>query len=149
MADPRDLYERTILDHARSPRNLRAIDPCDRCVEGANPLCGDEVTVYLSLTGDTVEDAAFEGRGCAVSTAAASILIEALGGLAVAEAEARVQAFLALLEGASFGEEQLGELAVFSRLADFPGRVRCASLAARALLAALRDEPGPVTTESS
>ncbi|HLU48779.1 MAG TPA: SUF system NifU family Fe-S cluster assembly protein [Planctomycetota bacterium] len=149
MADPRTLYERTVLDHARAPRNLRAISPCDRHAEGRNPLCGDELKTYLAVADGTISDAAFEARGCAVSIAAASVLSEAIRGKSEAEAQAIVRAFASRLRGdvATSSETTSPELDAFAALKDFPSRVRCATLSAETFLAALEKRSELVTTE--
>ncbi|HJS46503.1 MAG TPA: SUF system NifU family Fe-S cluster assembly protein [Gemmatimonadales bacterium] len=145
-----ELYQELILDHNRSPRNFRAMPGADRKVEGYNPLCGDRLTIWLKLDGGTVADLSFEGQGCAVSRAAASLMTAAVKGRSRAEAEELADRFTAMVTGrlpADAAERQpLGKLAVFEGVAKFPLRVKCATLAWHALRAGLRGE-GAVTTE--
>ena len=150
MADLRDLYQEMILDHSKSPRNFHSLPGADRRVEGFNPLCGDRVTVYLSLENGTVKDAAFEGSGCAIATASASMMTEKVKGKTVQEALALFSRFHELVTGAKSGEgngAELGKLVVFSGVRDFPIRVKCATLAWHALKAALAGEGERVSTE--
>lgn len=145
-----DLYQEVILDHNRSPRNFRAMPDADHRVEGYNPLCGDKVTLFLKLDGGRVADLSFEGQGCAVSRAAASLMTGAVKGRTAAEAEALADRFTALVTGrlptGAAEREPLGKLAVFEGVAKFPLRVKCATLSWHALRAGLRGE-GAVTTE--
>jgi len=139
MSDLRDLYQQVILDHYRAPRNFGALEPVSACAEGYNPLCGDKVKVYLRTAGDRIERASFEGVGCAISTASASLMTEAVRGLERSEAEALLRSFLALMtgEGNGGGGVPLGKLEVLSGVRDFPVRIKCATLAWHALRAAL------------
>jgi nitrogen fixation protein NifU and related proteins len=148
--DLRELYQEVILDHGRRPRNLREIPAASRTAEGYNPLCGDRATVYVQLEGDVVKDASFVGRGCSISTASASMMTEAVKGKTLAEAEALFESFHALVTGEAVpdGGPDLGKLAVFSGVSEFPARVKCASLAWHTLRSALNGEATPVTTES-
>jgi nitrogen fixation protein NifU and related proteins len=147
--DLRELYQETILDHSRKPRNQRAI-PGARDAEGYNPLCGDQARVYVALEGDRIADVAFTGKGCSISTASASMMTESLKGKSRAEAEQMFDRFHALLttphgEGGAAAPE-LGKLAVFSGVSEFPLRVKCATLAWHTLKAAL-ESGGTVSTE--
>jgi nitrogen fixation protein NifU and related proteins len=148
--DLRELYQEVILDHGRRPRNLREIPGAARKAEGYNPLCGDRATVYVEVDGDVVKDASFVGRGCSISTASASMMTEAVKGKTVAEAEALFETFHALVTGAAApeGAPDIGKLAVFSGVSEFPARVKCASLAWHTLRSALAGETVPVTTET-
>jgi nitrogen fixation protein NifU and related proteins len=148
--DLRELYQEVILDHGRRPRNLREIPGAGRRAEGYNPLCGDRATVYVALEGDVVKDASFVGRGCSISTASASMMTEAVKGKTLAEAEALFQRFHALVTGETAPADgpDLGKLAVFSGVSEFPARVKCASLAWHTLRAALKGDAAPVTTET-
>lgn len=139
MSDLRDLYQQVILDHYRAPRNFGALEPVSVCAEGYNPLCGDKVKIYLRTAGDRVECASFEGVGCAISTASASLMTEAVRGLERSEAEALLRSFLALMTGEGNGDDgvRLGKLEVLSGVRDFPVRIKCATLAWHALRAAL------------
>lgn len=151
MSDLRELYQEVILDHHKRPRNFRRLEGANRKIEGYNPLCGDKVTVYVKLDGDIVKDISFQGSGCAISTASASMMTESLKGKSRAEAEAIFKNFRELVTG-SIGSppapsEGLGKLAVFSGVREFPARVKCASLAWHAFNAALHGEDQPVSTE--
>ena len=138
MSDLRDLYQQVILDHYRAPRNFGALDPVSSCAEGYNPLCGDKVKVYLQAEGDRIDGVSFEGVGCAISTASASLMTQAVRGLERAEAEALLASFLALMTGeGDGGEAPLGKLEVLSGVKDYPVRIKCATLAWHALRAAL------------
>jgi nitrogen fixation NifU-like protein len=145
-----DLYQAVILDHNRSPRNFHPMEGADRKVEGYNPLCGDRLTLWLKLDDGRVADASFEGQGCAVSRAAASLMTAAVKGRTTAEAEALANRFTALVTGrlpdGAAEREPLGKLAVFEGVAKFPLRVKCATLSWHALRAGLRGE-GQVTTD--
>jgi nitrogen fixation NifU-like protein len=150
MSDLRDLYQEVILDHNKRPRNFRKIESATRTAEGFNPLCGDRVTVYIALEGGVVKDVSFEGSGCAISTASASLMTEALKGKTEREAEALFGGFHALVTGSAAGEEEaarLGKLAAFAGVAEFPVRVKCATLAWHTLRAALQGKADPVSTE--
>jgi nitrogen fixation NifU-like protein len=146
----RDLYQEVILDHGRRPRNFRALADADRHMEGYNPLCGDRLTLYLRLDGDVIRDAAFQGSGCAISTASASLLTETVVGKRLAEVDEIFGAFHALLTGAERGDGKgadLGKLQVFAGVGEFPVRVKCATLPWHTLRAALERREEPVTTE--
>src|SRR5438132_5019671 len=112
----RELYQETILEHNKRPRNFRAIADADRTLEGFNPLCGDRLTLYLKLDGDRIQDAAFQGHGCAISTSSASLMTEAVKGKTKAEAERIFDGFIHLVrkEAPIPGKEEIGKLAVFS-----------------------------------
>ena len=150
MSDLRDLYQQVILDHYRAPRNFGPLEPVSSCAEGYNPLCGDKVKVYLRTDGDRVDGLTFEGVGCAISTASASLMTEAVRGLERSEAEALLASFLALMTGDGEGEGSvpLGKLEVLSGVKDFPVRIKCATLAWHALRAALQGgDAAAVSTE--
>ena len=151
MNDLRDLYQEVILEHARKPRNHRALvgDTC-RHAAGHNPLCGDKVTVHADVQGGVVRDVAFEGSGCAISTASASVMTETVKGRTTAEAEELFRRFRDLVTGQGSGlaaAQDLGKLSVFAGVSEFPARVKCASLAWHVLHAALAYEHETVTTE--
>jgi nitrogen fixation protein NifU and related proteins len=146
----RDLYQEVILDHGRRPRNFRVLADADRRTEGYNPLCGDRLTLYVRLDGDVIREVTFQGSGCAISTASASLLTETVVGKRVDEAEAIFGAFHALLTGEERGEGKpasLGKLDVFAGVGEFPARVKCATLPWHTLHAALERREEPVTTE--
>lgn len=150
MSDLRELYQEVILDHSKRPRNFRKIEDANRHSEGYNPLCGDRVTLYLNLEDGVVQDISFQGSGCAISTASASMLTESLKGKTIAQAEALFQRFHELVTGPpdeTPDVEGLGKLAVFAGVREFPIRVKCASLPWHTLRAALAGEDKPVSTE--
>ncbi|HXG23963.1 MAG TPA: SUF system NifU family Fe-S cluster assembly protein [Chthonomonadales bacterium] len=150
MSDLRELYQEVILDHSKRPRNFRKMEEANRYSEGYNPLCGDRVTLYLNLEDGIVKDISFQGSGCAISTASASMLTECLKGKTTAEAEALFQRFHELVTGPPDeipDVEGLGKLAVFAGVREFPIRVKCATLAWHTLRAALTGEDKPVSTE--
>jgi nitrogen fixation NifU-like protein len=148
VSDLRELYQEVILDHNRKPRNFRKIADADHHAEGFNPLCGDKVTVYLKVEGDRVADVAFEGSGCAISTASASLMTESLKGKSVAEATALFRGFHDLVTGVpATSNVPLGKLAAFAGVSEFPVRVKCATLAWHTMRAALDGRAEPVSTE--
>lgn len=150
MSDLSDLYEELIKDHSKKPRNYRVMEDASRHVEGYNPLCGDRYTVYVKMDGDTIEDIAFQGEGCAISKSSASLMTQALKGKTVQEAEAVFRAFHELVTSPPDKEistEQLGKLAVFSGVRKFPVRVKCATLAWHTLHNALEGKDEGVSTE--
>lgn len=140
--DLKDLYRDVILDHNRQPRNFGRLEPADTRAEGHNPLCGDRLTVFLKLNGDRVEDIRFEGKGCAISTASASLMSEAIKGKSKADIGAlfgKVHALLTRQDAVA--DASLGKLAALSGVREYPARVKCASLCWHTLNAAL--ERGP------
>ncbi|HZT74258.1 MAG TPA: SUF system NifU family Fe-S cluster assembly protein [Terriglobales bacterium] len=150
MAELEGLYQELILDHAKRPRNFGPLPGANRRAEGFNRLCGDRLILYLRMEGDVVGDVRFEGAGCAISTASASLLTEALKGKTAAEAEVLFQRFHALVTGdfAAAGDpDELGKLAAFSGVSEFPVRVKCASLPWHTFAAALHGAAAPVSTE--
>jgi len=152
MSDLRELYQEMILDHGRAPRNLRAIEDADHTAEGFNPLCGDRVKLYLRVAGGVVVDAGFEGSGCAISTASASMLTEVVVGKRVEEVDELRRRFRGLVTGEvrdASRLEELGKLAVFSGVCAFPNRIKCASLVWHALESALHSEAGAAPAVST
>ncbi len=150
MTDLRELYQELILDHNKRPRNRRKLEEPDRQAEGYNPLCGDRVTIFLKLDNDVVSEVSFEGSGCAISTASASLMTESLTGKTVEQAKAAFERFRLLVTGercASDRDGGLGKLEVFSGVSRYPARVKCATLAWHTLCAALNDKHDPVSTE--
>ena len=148
MFDLADLYQQLILDHNRSPRNHGRLDDAGRRSEGYNPLCGDRVTVYLVLDGEVINDVTFEGTGCAISTAAASLMTEAVKGKTMSEATALFERFREMVTAEDdSGNESLGKLEAFAGVRKYPARVKCATLAWHTLKAALDAEDEIVTTE--
>ena len=149
MASLTGLYQEMILDHNRAPLNFRRMDDANRRAEGNNPLCGDRLTVWLRVEDGKILDAAFQGSGCAISKASASLMTAAVKGKSQAEAEALFERFRGLVTGTLDQDEAetLGKLAVFSGLSEFPIRVKCASLSWHALKAALEQPDAVVSTE--
>jgi nitrogen fixation NifU-like protein len=149
--DLRELYQEVILDHNRKPRNFRVVAGANRTAEGDNPLCGDHIALSLKVEDGVIRDAAFQGAGCAISRAAASMMTDSVIGKPVAEAEGLVDRVHAMLTAAPGGETaggaDLGKLAVFGGVREFPARVKCATLPWHALQAALQGAGGSVTTE--
>ncbi len=145
-----DLYQELILDHSKRPRNKRKLNEANREADGHNPLCGDHVTIYLKLDGDTVADASFEGGGCAISTASASLMTEVLRGKSLEEAKEIFKNFHDLITGEPRESQEspgLGKLEVFSGVCRYPARVKCATLAWHTMNAALERSDAPVKTE--
>lgn len=149
MATLDNLYQDLILDHNRTPRNYRLLVDANRRVEGNNPLCGDRLTIWLKMEGDVIQDAAFQGSGCAISRASASLMTMAVKGKKRGEAEALFEQFRRLVTGSPLpgDKESLGKLAAFAGVSQFPVRVKCASLSWHALRAALDQPDGVVSTE--
>jgi nitrogen fixation NifU-like protein len=144
-----DLYQELIVDHSRRPRNFRRLEDSTHKAEGFNPLCGDRVRVYLNLEGEVVRDVSFEGEGCAISKASASLMTESVKGKTKAEVERLFSRFHDLATGAVDADlAALGKLAAFSGLRGFPARVKCATLAWHTLRAAFEKKVGTVSTES-
>jgi nitrogen fixation NifU-like protein len=149
MSELSELYQEVILDHNRKPRNFRKLSDANRSAEGFNPLCGDQLTVYLKLDeGGVIRDIAFQGSGCAISKASASLMTSALKGKTKLEAQELFERFRRLVtSGEETDPARLGALAVFAGVREFPARVKCASLAWHTLHAALAGEGDRVTTE--
>ena len=151
MSDLRELYQEVLLDHYRRPRNFGPLPGANRSAEGHNPLCGDQVKVHLELEGDRVARVHFEGSGCAISTASASLMTEAVAGKTIAETEQLFHRFHDMLTGDPSQEPaedpDLGKLAVFAGVREYPVRVKCATLAWHTLRSALEGTSRGVTTE--
>jgi nitrogen fixation NifU-like protein len=149
MSDLRDLYQEVILDHYKRPRNQRVIQGA-RHADGHNPLCGDRVTIFVRVENGVIADASFQGSGCAISTASASLMTDTLKGRTAEEAGALFERFHDLVtgeDGLSGEGPDLGKLEVFAGVREFPVRVKCASLAWHTLKAALEGAERPVSTE--
>ena len=146
MSDLRDLYQDVILEHSKAPRNYRRLASANHRAEGYNPLCGDRFTVYLDLQGDSIRDISFQGSGCAISQASASMMTQSVKGKTRREAEKLFHSFHKVVTGHSSSGE-LGKLAVFSGVSEFPVRVKCATLAWHTLYAALEGKQQTVSTE--
>ncbi len=150
MPDLRELYQEIILEHSKAPRNYRELATANRKAEGYNPLCGDHFKVYLDLDGDSIRDISFQGSGCAISKASASMMTQSVKGKTTAEAEELFAQFHKLVTGllpANGNRTTLGKLAVFSGVSEFPVRVKCATLAWHALHASLEGKQATVSTE--
>jgi len=150
MAELGELYQELILEHARAPRNYRELASAHHKAEGFNPLCGDRFTVYVQIEGDTIRDIAFQGSGCAISKASASMMTQSVKGKTEREAEELFVRFHNLVTGRNSAEDDdagLGKLSVFSGVAQFPVRVKCATLAWHTLRAALQGSQTAVSTE--
>lgn len=150
MSDISELYQQVILDHNKKPRNFRRLDNPDREQEGYNPLCGDQLTIYLEMDGDVISDVGFQGSGCAISKASASMMTTAVKGKTIAEAEVLFDEFHRMVKGELDPEQEenhLGRLKILSGVREFPARVKCASLSWHTLHAALENNGETVSTE--
>lgn len=143
MSELSELYQQVILDHNKKPRNFRKLETANHSAEGFNPLCGDQLTVYLNLEGDVVKEISFEGSGCAISKAAASMMTQAVKGKTKQEAEELFTEFHGMVTGALDEDSTsngLGNLKIFSGVREFPVRVKCASLPWHTMHAALNNQ---------
>ncbi len=150
MSELSELYQEVILDHNKQPRNYRKLEDANRHAEGYNPLCGDQLTVYLKMDGDKVADIGFLGSGCAISKASSSMMTSSVKGKSQAEIEELFQKFHQMVTGKPHTPvpEGLGKLEVFSGVCEFPSRVKCASLAWHTLRSALKNSNETVSTEA-
>jgi nitrogen fixation NifU-like protein len=146
MNELRDLYQETIFDHYKRPRNFHALNDANHRAEGFNPLCGDQMTLFLRVEDGVIRDAAFEGTGCAISMASASLMTEHIKGKPVSEVEKLFGRFHDMVTDAH-AVEGMGKLEALSGVHEFPARIKCATLAWHALRAALQDKTEPVSTE--
>jgi nitrogen fixation protein NifU and related proteins len=148
MSDLRDLYQEVIFDHYKKPHNYHALAGANHVAHGHNRLCGDKLTVYLDVEGDVIKDLSFEGNGCAISTASASLMTDALKGKKLDEVEHLFQEFHHMVtHDDAEPDPELGKLEVLAGVREFPARVKCATLAWHTLQAALKDRAAPVSTE--
>ena len=150
MSELRELYQQVILDHNKTPRNYGTLDDANCDQEGFNPLCGDHLHVYVHMEGDLIENISFEGTGCAISRASASLMTAALKGKTVAEADEFFRLFHDMVTSqidAPVDREQLGKLAVFAGVREFPMRIKCATLAWHTARSAMSGDAAPITTE--
>jgi len=150
MSAIRELYQQVILDHNKSPRNYRAMQDATRAVDGYNPLCGDHYKVYVRIDNGIIRDISFEGAGCAISKASASVMSSMVKGRTVEEAESLFTEFHRLVTGTAADDddiERLGKLAAFAGVSEYPARVKCASLAWHTMHAALSSDQASVSTE--
>ncbi len=145
--DIRELYQEMILDHNRNPRNFRVIDPCSHHAEGYNPLCGDQIEVYVNIEDGIITDVAFQGDGCAISTASSSMMTEAIKGKTVEEADKLFKLFhdAVMLDGED--SDELGRLRVLTGVREYPARVKCATLAWHAMQSAVHEKDEVAKTE--
>jgi nitrogen fixation protein NifU and related proteins len=150
MAELRDLYQEVILEHSKRPRNYRTLTGANLTAEGYNPLCGDHFVIYVDVEDGRIRDISFQGSGCAISKASASMMTQAVKGKPTAEAEKLFAGFHRVVTGKnSVNVDELGKLAAFAGVSEFPVRVKCATLAWHALRAALAGERQAVSTETS
>ena len=143
MSELSELYQQVILDHNKKPRNFRKLDHANHTAEGYNPLCGDQLTIYVNLAGDAVQEIAFEGSGCAISKAAASMMTQAVKGKSKEQVEELFREFHSMVTGEldeETDENSLGNLKIFAGVRDFPVRVKCATLPWHTMHAALNNE---------
>jgi len=149
MDDLRELYQQVILDHNKNPKNFGKLEPANRTAEGYNPLCGDRIDLYLQVEDDVIKDISFRGHGCAISKASASVMTTMLKEKSTAEAEQLFKKFQKLITGDSKAAdpEEMGKLAIFAGVREFPLRIKCAGLAWHTMMAALKNENKPVSTE--
>ena len=149
MDELRELYQQVILDHNKNPKNFGKIEAANRTAEGYNPLCGDRIDLFLHVEDDVIKDISFQGNGCAISKSSASVMTTVLKGKPVAEAEQLFRKFQKLITGEAeaLDMDELGKLAIFAGVREFPLRVKCAGLAWHTMVAALKNESMPVSTE--
>jgi nitrogen fixation protein NifU and related proteins len=150
MSDLKALYQEIILDHNKNPRNFKKMEDAHCSVEGYNPLCGDHYTIYLKMEGETISDIAFQGSGCAISKASASVMSTILKGKTRADAEAWFEKFHNLVRGEGKidgGMEEYGKLAAFAGVSEFPARVKCAILPWHTMKNAIEEKKETVSTE--
>ena len=151
MSDLVDLYQEMVLDHNNRPRNFRKLEDASNTADGYNPLCGDQISIYLKVEDGVIEDVGFQGVGCAISKSSASMMTQSIKGKTVKEAEALFQDFHTMVTrepGAEYDSSSLGELEVLSGVCAFPTRIKCASLAWHTMTASLNNKQnGPATTE--
>ena len=145
--DLADLYQQVILDHSKNPRNFRVLPGANRIAKGHNPLCGDQVTVYLQLEGDVIRDISFQGSGCAISKASASMMTSALKGKTKLEADKAFAQFRDMVTTGNDTSADLGKLAAFGGVSKFPARVKCAILSWHAVQAGVEGKEDTTTTE--
>ena len=149
MFDMKDLYQEVIIDHNRSPRNFGKLEDADRTLEGYNPLCGDRLVLYVKLDNDVISKINFDGSGCAISVASASLMTEAMQGKTISEAEAIFNEFhnLITVDGADIDYDSLGKLAAIAGVRDYPTRIKCAILCWHTLHSVITGDEASVSTE--
>ena len=149
MQDLTDLYQTVILDHNRRPRNYKVLPTANRVGSGNNPLCGDEVTVYVTLEDGRIADISFQGSGCAISQASASLMTLNLKGKTVAEAEAIAGSVHKLITTGDVKDDEMSDLSALAGVHQFPARIKCATLSWHAAINAVKGDPMPATTEKT
>ena len=150
MSELEELYQEIIMEHNRKPKNFRTLDNADRSANGFNPFCGDTITLYLDMADDVITEVGFQGSGCAISRASASMMTESIKGKSSAEAEAIFEDFHQMLTrgpDGSFDPDRLGDLELLAGVSEFPTRIKCAVLSWHTLKAALKGQEGTVKTE--
>ena len=149
MSELSDLYQEILLEHNSKPRNFRKVDEPSRTAEGFNPLCGDQITLYLKLADGVIEDVGFQGTGCAISRASASMMTQSIKGKSLAEADEIFEAFHQMITDPDAGidYEALGDLETLAGVNEYPTRIKCAILAWHTMRSALADDDTPVSTE--
>jgi len=147
LDDLRDLYQEVIFDHNKNPRNFRLMDDADRQIDGFNPLCGDRITLFIKIADGKIADASFQGQGCAISTASASLMTDIVIGQTEQEAQSLFTLFHKMATGEPVEMDELGKLAVLAGVCEYPARVKCATLPWHTLDALLKGAEEPVTTE--
>jgi len=148
MFDIKDLYQEVIVDHNRSPRNFGKLEDANRTLEGYNPLCGDKLTLYIKTDGDKINEIAFDGSGCAISVASASLMTDAMKGKTLQEAESLFNQFHSLITtDDDVDMDQLGKLAALAGVKAYPARVKCASLCWHTMHSVIQGDDAPVHTE--
>jgi len=149
MSELSDLYQEILLEHNSKPRNFRKVDEPSRTAEGFNPLCGDQITLYLKLADGVIEDVGFQGTGCAISRASASMMTQSIKGKSLAEADEIFEAFHQMItdRDAGIDYEALGDLETLAGVNEYPTRIKCAILAWHTMRSALADDDAPVSTE--
>ena len=149
MSELSDLYQEILLEHNSKPRNFRKVDEPSRTAEGFNPLCGDQITLYLKLADGVIEDVGFQGTGCAISRASASMMTQSIKGKSLAEADEIFEAFHQMITDPDAGidYEALGDLETLAGVNEYPTRIKCAILAWHTMRSALADDDAPVSTE--
>jgi len=147
LDDLRDLYQEVIFDHNKNPRNFRVMDNADRQIDGFNPLCGDRLTLFIKVENNKIADVSFQGQGCAISTASASLMTDIIIGQTEQEAQELFTLFHNMATGESVEMDELGKLAVLAGVCEYPARVKCATLPWHTLDALLKGSEEPVTTE--
>ncbi|HEY7304119.1 MAG TPA: SUF system NifU family Fe-S cluster assembly protein [Bryobacteraceae bacterium] len=147
MSELNELYQELIIDHSKRPRNFHRLEDPKRTAQGYNPLCGDKITLDVKLENNHIGDIGFQGSGCAISTASASLMTESVKGKTLQEADVLFDKFHSLITNDKADASGMGKLAVFSGVREFPARAKCATLAWHTLRAALQERDTPVSTE--